>query len=121
MMWFLVSVDNNSSPKIKRKYSEAKSKNIRNEKPKSVFHQFRKVKAASPAAAPSATKDNDPDHDDTTGSDNSLELEAAPEPRRQCRVLTRARDSPRPASRKQSRASLLTPTLKQKPISGVKR
>ena len=120
MMWFLVSVDNNSSPKIKRKYSEAKSKNIRNEKPKSVFHQFRKVKAASPAAAPSATKDNDPDHDDTTGSDNSLELEVAPEPRRQCRVLTRARDSPRPASRKQSRASLLTPTLKQKPISGVK-
>ena len=123
MMFYLVSVDNNSSPKIKRKYSEAKSKNLRSEKPsqKSVFHQFRKVKAASPAAAPSATKDNDPDHDDTTGSDNSLELEAAPEQRRQCRVLTRARDSPRPASRKQSRASLLTPTLKQKPISGVKR
>ena len=125
MMIYLVSVDNNSSPKIKRKYSEAKSKNIRSEKPsqKSVFHQFRKVKAASPAAAPSVTKDNDRDHDDTTGSDNSLELEAAPEPRRQCRVLTRARDtrdSPRPASRKQSRASLLTPTLKQKPISGVK-
>ena len=125
-MFFLVSVDNNSSPKIKRKYSEAKRKNTRSEKPsqKSVFHQFRKVKAASPAAAPSVTKDNDPDHDDTTGSDNSLELEAAPEPRRQSRVLTRARDardSPRPASRKQSRASLLTPTLKQKPISGVKR
>ena len=116
-------MDNNSSPKIKRKYSEAKSKNIRSEKPaqKSVFHQFRKVKAASPAAAPSVTKD--PDHDDTTGSDTSLELEAAPEPRRQCRVLTRARDtrdSPRPASCKQSRASLLTPTLKQKPMSGVK-
>ena len=121
MMFYLVSVENNSSPKIKRKYSEAKNKNIRSEKPsqKSVFHQFRKVKAASPAAAPSATKDNDPDHDDTTGSDNSLELEAAPVPRRQCRVLTRARDTPRPASRKQSRASLLTPTLKQKPISGA--
>ena len=67
MMFYLVSVDNNSSPKIKRKYSEAKNKNIRSEKPsqKSVFHQFRKVKAASPAAGPSVTNDHDPDHFNT--------------------------------------------------------
>ena len=100
-----VSVENNSSPKIKRKHIDLLHKNSPKEiqKQKSVFHQFRKV---------SHVPSQDRSDEVTSSSDNSLDSGALRV--RKPSLVTRRQSPPPPLRSRDDLRSLNTPVAVQR-------
>ena len=104
-----VSVENNSSPKIKRKHIDLLHKNSPKEiqKQKSVFHQFRKV-SHGPIRDRSDLRD-----DATSSSDNSLDSSEALRVRKPS-LVTRRQSPPPPLKSRDDLRCLNTPVAIQR-------
>ena len=101
-----VSVENNSSPKIKRKHIDLLHKNSPKEiqKQKSVFHQFRKV---------SHVPTRDRSDEVTSSSDNSLDSSEALKVRKPS-LVTRRQTPPPPLKSRDDLRCLNTPVAIQR-------